>query len=243
MGRYSVPLAAEFTWFASVRSGRRALDVRCGPGALTGELIRQIGTENVSAVDPSQQFVDHVRQMFPGLDAQVAGAEQLPFQAETFDAVLAQLVVHFLPDPVKGLVEMRRTTKPGGVVAACVWDFTRDETPLTVFWNAARRLDPTVETEINMPGSNEGDLGELFTEAGLQNVEETALEVDVVHTDFEDWWDPFTLGVGPAGAYVASLRSKARAELLEQCRKELPDGGFVLKSTAWAARGTCTPIN
>ena len=123
------------------------------------------------------------------------------------------------------------------MVTACVWDFTRDETPLTVFWHAARQLDLTIETEVEMPGANGDDLSDFFETAGLINIEEDALDIEVTHPDFEDWWDPFTLGVGPAGAFVASLNSEAREELRDACRKALPGGPFVLRFTAWAVRG------
>ena len=237
MGRYSLPLAREFARFASIQRGQSALDVGCGTGVLTAELVRLLGADKVSAVDPSPQFVDHVRNRIRGIDVHVATAEDLPFASESFDVVLAQLVVHFMSDPVQGLAEMRRTSRSGGVVAACVWDFTRGETPLTVFWSAARQLHPTIETEVAMPGAREGDLGGLFEQAGLRDIEETALELEVSHPDFDDWWEPFTLGVGPAGAYVASLTADARAELRETCRQLLPNGPFVLRSRAWVARG------
>jgi len=237
MGRYSVPLAREFSRFAYIESEQTVLDVGCGTGALTGELVRLVGGSRVSAVDPSPQFVEHVRGRLPGVDVRVANAEELPYPADWFDAVLAQLVVHFMSDPVKGLFEMKRTARRGGVVTACVWNFTRDETPLTVFWHAARQLDLAIETEVEMPGAEEGDLGDLFEDAGLTDIREKALDIEVTHPDFEDWWDPFTFGVGPAGAYVASLTSEAREELREVCRKVLSDGPIVLRFTAWAVRG------
>jgi len=237
MGRYSRPLAGEFATFAAVRAGDQVLDVGCGPGALTGELVDRLGSPAVTAVDPSRPFVDAVRDRFPGVDVRTAGAEDLPFGNDVFDATLAQLVVHFMSDPVAGLSEMKRVTHTGGVVAACVWDYTRDETPLTVFWKSARVVDPSIETESRLPGSRPGELGKLFTAAGIGQVEEVALSVEVEHSDFEDWWDPFTLGVGPAGALVAGLDPESRARLRELCRRNLPSGPFVLEARALTVRG------
>jgi ubiquinone/menaquinone biosynthesis C-methylase UbiE len=120
MGRYSEPLAAQFASLAGLRSGQRVLDVGCGPGALTAELVTRVGPELVSAVEPSAPFVDAVRARLPGVDVRQAAAEQLPLPDDAFDVTLAQLVVHFMTDPVRGLGEMRRVTREGGTVAACV---------------------------------------------------------------------------------------------------------------------------
>lgn len=237
MGRYSVPLAREFVQFAAVKPGQSALDVGCGPGALTGQLVELLGDAAVAAVDPSPRFVDTTRARYPGIDAREATAEDLPFDNRTFDVVMAQLVVHFMSDPIAGLAEMKRVARRGGVVAACVWDFARGRTPLTVFWDAARHLDPSVETEVHMPGAREGDLGELFASAGITQIEEGFIEIEVTHPNFEDWWNPFTLSVGPAGAYVDSLSLEGKAKLREMCRSQLPEESFVLTSRAWAARG------
>ena len=213
------------------------LDVGCGPGALTAELVARLGPAAVSAVDPSEPFVAAARERHPGVSVQQAAAEQLPFEDRTFDAALAQLVVHFMTDPVAGLREMARVTREGGVVAACVWDHAGGQGPLSVFWAAARERDPDVEDESKLAGSREGHLGELFRAAGLRDVEETALPVSVAHPSFEDWWEPYTLGVGPAGGYAAGLDAGDRPQLRERCRDLLPAAPFVLTSRAWAARG------
>ena len=237
MGRYSKLLAPRLADMAGLTAGQRVLDVGCGPGALTGELVTRLGSDAVSAVDPSQPFVEAVRERFPGVDVQRASAESLPFPDEAFDAVLAQLVVHFMTDPVMGLGEMRRVTRKEGVVAACVWDHAGDRGPLSPFWKAARRLDPEVEDESRLPGVRAGHLGELLLAAGLRQVEETSLTVAVEHPTFDDWWEPFTLGVGPAGSYVTSLGSRRQADLRELARDSLPRAPFVLSALAWAARG------
>jgi SAM-dependent methyltransferase len=237
MGRYSIRLAPKFADFADVAAGQQVLDVGCGPGALTGELVRRVGAEAVSAVDPSESFVAAVGERYRGIDVRRVAAEELPFEDGAFDAALAQLVVHFMSDPVRGLGEMARVTRPGGIVAACVWDHAGRGGPLSAFWQAARELDPDADDESDLAGTREGQLGELLAEAGLRNVESTALSVSVEHPSFEDWWEPFTLGVGPAGAYVLGLDPARRAGLRERCRVAMPAAQFTVAARAWAARG------
>lgn len=237
MGRYSTSLSPQLADFAEVRAGQRALDVGCGPGALTSELVARLGAEAVVALDPSRPFVDAARQRFPGVDVRQASAEALPFGDASFDVALAQLVVHFMTDPVTGVTEMARVTRDGGSVAACVWDHAGRQGPLSLFWEAARELDPQVTDESHLAGVGAGQLGELFAAAGLTDIEETALSAEVQHAGFEAWWQPFTLGVGPAGAYVAGLDADRRAELRERCRALLPDAPFAQRARAWAARG------
>ncbi len=237
MGRYSRRLAVPFADLVGVRSGDRVLDVGCGPGALASELVARLGPAAVVAVDPSQTFVDAARARLPGTSVLQAAAEQLPYASGAFDAAVAQLVVHFMSDPVVGLAEMARVTRRGGVVAATVWDYAGGHAPLSLFWDAARRLDPGVHDESRLPGTREGHLTELFTLAGLHEIVETTLAVDVEHPSFEEWWEPFTGGVGPAGSYVVSLDAEQQAMLRETCRSLLPAGSFTSTARAWAARG------
>jgi SAM-dependent methyltransferase len=237
MGRYSLPLASRLADFASISAGQQVLDVGCGPGALVAELIRRLQTNFVSAVDPSESFVSAARQRHPGVMVLRASAEELPFPDETFDAALAQLVVHFMADPVAGIGEMARVTRPDGVVAACVWDHAGGQGPLSLFWEAARELDRDVVGESQLVGVRAGDLAQLFDTAGLGEVEEADLSVSVEHASFEDWWEPFTFGVGPAGAYTAALDARRQSQLRALCRKMLPSAPFVLPARAWAARG------
>jgi SAM-dependent methyltransferase len=237
MGRYSVPLAAPFADFAGIVSGWRVVDVGSGPGALTTELVRRLGAANVTAADPSEPLLEAARERHPGVNVRRAPAEELPFEDAEFDAALAQLVVHLMSDPNAGVREMGRVTRPGGVVAACVWDHAGDQGPLYTFWEAARELDPDVDDESHLPGTGEGQLGQLFAEAGLRDVEDSALTVAVEHSSFDAWWEPFTLGVGPAGSHAASLDAERQAELRERCRALLPAAPFVQKGVAWATRG------
>ncbi len=237
MGRYSAGLGPALADLAGVVRGQRVLDVGCGPGALTAELVRRLGADLVSAVDPSETFVAAAQNRYRGVDVQLASAESLPFADRTFDAALAQLVVHFMSDPAQGLGEMRRVTRPGGIVAACVWDHAGGRGPLSGFWEAARELDPDVHDESQLVGAREGALAELFHTAGLLEVHEVALSVRVEHPTFEDWWEPFTLGVGPAGKYTAGLDARRQRELRERCRAALPAAPFSVRAEAWAARG------
>jgi SAM-dependent methyltransferase len=237
MGRYSVPLAPQLLDLAEVSAGQRVIDVGCGPGALTTELVHRLGPGKVAAVDPSEPFVAAAKERHPGVDVRPATAEELPFGDSEFDAALAQLVVHFMSDPVAGLREMGRVTREGGTVAASVWDHGGGCGPLSLFWEAAREGDPDVMDESKLAGARAGHLTELFEAAGLRDVEETAHSVDVEHPTFDEWWAPFTLGVGPAGAHVAALNAEQQEQLRERCRDRLPEAPFVVTARAWVARG------
>ena len=237
MGRYSVQLAPQLAEFAGIAAGQRVLDVGCGPGALTGELVQRVGGDAVTAVDPSTAFVAAARDRHPTVAVLKASAEALPFDNGAFDAALGQLVVHFMTDPVGGLREMARVTRPGGVVAVCVWDHAGERSPLAAFWHAARELDPEAQDESKLAGAREGHLAELLAEAGLASVQETTTEAKADFSSFEDWWEPFTLGVGPAGAYATALDDAARTRLRDRCRELLGPPPFTVNTAAWTARG------
>jgi len=238
MGGWSQPLSAVFADFAAVTAGQRVIDVGCGPGNLVAELVSRVGADAVAAVDPSEPFVEAARARYPGTEIRQASAESLPYPDGAFDAALAQLVVHFMTDPAAGLREMARVTRPGGVVAACVWDFGNGRAPLSLFWRAALELDPAATDESRLAGARAGHLVELLSVAGLGDVEEAELSVRREFASFDVWWEPYTRGVGPAGGYVAGLGPERQAELRDRCRALLPDGPFELDAVAWAARGT-----
>jgi SAM-dependent methyltransferase len=235
MGRFAIPLTDEFIALVDPQPGQRALDVGCGPGALTARLIDLLGADSVAAVEPSPSFVAAAQERFPDTDVRQSTAEELPFENDTFDLALAQLVVHFMTDAVAGLREMARVTKPGGLVAASVWDYGTNRSPLSPFWRAAIALDPTVVGESRLAGAREGELPKLFTAAGLSDVRGGELTIQVPFASVDEYWEPFELGVGPAGAYVGSLDTVERDELKRACAAELPDAPFVLESTAWVA--------
>lgn len=240
MGRFSTPLAEEFAavGLEGVDPGSRVLDVGCGPGMLTAELVRRRGAAAVSAVDPEPSFVAATVEACPGVDARIAAAEDLPFAADAFGGALAQLVVHFMADPVGGVAEMARVTAPGGRVSACVWDHAGDGGPLSAFWRTAGRLDPGVRGEAGLSGAAEGELVRIFERAGLAAVAQRTVECTVAFTGFADWWDPFLLGVGPAGRYVSTLDAREVRRLEAALREDLGDGPFSVTARAWAAIGT-----
>jgi SAM-dependent methyltransferase len=241
MGRYSAQLSPQLADLAGVGTGQRVLDVGAGSGMLTAELVARLGPEAVSAVDPSESFVSAVRERHPGVDVHLCGAEEMPFADATFDAALAQLVISFMTDPVAGLREMARVTRPGGVIAACMWDLAGGRAPISPFWRAALELDPDAQAERRSVGGREGEIAELFDGIGLAEVSQTTLPSTIEHPTLDDWWQPFGLGVGPAGAYVDSLDAAHRDALRNRCRDLLGDGPFTLHTWVWAARGVVTP--
>jgi SAM-dependent methyltransferase len=233
MGRFSEPLADRMLDVLDPRQGQRAVDVGCGPGAMTSRLAAALGPGAVAAVDPSASFVSAVRSRLPDVEVARASAERLPFEDDRFDVAVAQLVVHFMTDPVAGLTEMGRVTRRGGTVAACVWDNAGGGGPLSVFWAAVARIDPTASGERESAGSQEGHLAELASAAGLHDVESRTLSVQVPFATFEEWWAPYTLGVGPAGAYVRGCDDERREAVRAACEAALPPAPFELTASAW----------
>jgi SAM-dependent methyltransferase len=238
MGRYSEPLGVLFADAAGVRAPQRALDVGCGPGALTAELVARLGAANVAAIDPSGPFVDAARSRFPEVDVRQGSAEQLGFEDGSFDVTLAELVVHFMADPVLGLREMGRVTRPGGTVAACVWDFGGEAGPLSLFWKAVADLTPEVENESGYAGARQGQLVELCGRAGLSDPVETSLSVTVPYASIEEWWEPYTFGIGPAGDHVQRLDDDGRERLRARCVELLPEPPFAITASAWSVTAT-----
>ena len=236
MGQYAEPLAAQFVQLADLRAGQRALDVGCGPGALTAQLVERLGTGHVAAIDPSASFVAATKARFPDLDVRSGTAENLPYDDDSFDAALAQLVVHFMTDPVVGLREMARVTRPGGIVAACVWDHGGASGPLSTFWAAVNDIDPGAHDESDLAGAREGHLVELFESAGMQDIVPSKLTVRREFATFDEWWEPYTLGVGPAGAHLATLDEAGREALRTRCAQRLPVAPFEISASAWAVR-------
>jgi len=237
MGRYSEPLADELIRLLPLSSGQSALDVGCGPGALTARLLDRLGAPNVCALDPSASFVAAARERFPGLDVRQGRAEELPWPDGSFDAAAASLVVHFMRDPVAGLREMGRVTRAGGTVAATVWDHAGDRGPISPFWRAVRDLDPAAPDESRLAGARAGHLAQLFVAAGLDLRWDTVITVAVRYSSVDEWWEPYTLGVGPAGAYLAGLPVADREVLRRRCVELLPEAPFDIDATAWCVIG------
>jgi SAM-dependent methyltransferase len=238
MGRYTPALAFGLADAAGVRNGLRVVDVGCGPGGLTRELVARAGAANVAAVDPAPQFVEACRERNPGADVQVGTAEQLPWADGRFDAALSCLVMGFMRDPDLGVREMARVTCAGGTVAACMWDVAEGMTMLRTFWTAVGRIDSSSRGERGLAGTAKGDIAARFERAGLDDVVDGVLTSHADYQDFDDFWEPFTLEVGPAGQYLASLPAEGRARVRDACREALPDGPFTLDARAWFAMGT-----
>jgi SAM-dependent methyltransferase len=244
VGRYSGPLAAALTEFAGLEPGMRAVDVGCGPGGLTKVLADRLGPGNVAAADPSPPFAEACRARVPGAEVVVAPAEELPFADDAFDAALSQLVVNFMRDAPAGVGQMARVTRSGGVVAACVWDYAEGMTFLRTFWDAAREVasdqGAVADEGAIMRWCREGELAGLWRDVGLRDVRSGELVVRAAYSDFEDLWAPLTMGVGPAGAFCASLGPEPQAALHDALHRRLgaPQGAFELTARAWAAAGT-----
>lgn len=237
MGRYSEPLADRLADLLEPVPGSRALDVGCGPGALTARLVERLGPDQVCAIDPSAPFVAAARDRFPGLDVRSGRAEELPWPDASFDLAAASLVVHFMRDPVAGLGEMGRVVRAGGTVAATVWDHAGGRGPISTFWRAVHDLDPAGPDESGLAGARAGHLAQLFATAGLTVVQDTEVTVTVRYESAEQWWEPYTLGVGPAGAYLVGLPDQQREALRRRCVELLPPAPFAIEATAWCVLG------
>ena len=243
VGRYGAQLGAALIDFAGVEPGMRALDVGCGPGALTGELAALLGAHRVHAADPSEPFVQACAARHAGVGVVLAAAEALPFGDGAFDAVLSQLVVNFMRDPEAGVRELARVARPGGIVASCVWDYAGEMTLLRAFWDAAREVEPqraaALDEGVVMPWCADGELAQLWRDAGLRDVRSGALVVRAAYAGFEDLWTPLPAGVAPSGAFCASLDDERRTALRDAYRRRLGvgDDPFELTARAWAVAG------
>ena len=236
MGRYSRPLAGQLADWLEVADGQRALDVGCGPGALTHELVARLGAEHVAAIDPSEPFVEACRTRHPGVDVRSGGAEALPYDDDAFDVSAACLVVHFMQDPVGGLAEMARVTRPGGWVGATVWDLAGNRAPMWPVWEAMTEVQPDHRGEGHLQGGSRGDLARILAAAGLGDVEERELSVTVTHPSFDEWWEPYLHGVGPIGEALAALGVDGRERLAAAGRERLGAGPFDVTAVAYGAR-------
>ena len=245
MGRWSRRLAPEYIAFAGVKNGDRVLDVGTGTGSLAFALEAALTSSEIVGVDPSEGFISYAQKNARSgrTHFETGDAQALRFQDNSFDHSMALLVMNFIPDHNKAIGEMRRVTRPQGVVSACVWDYDAGMQMLRFFWDEAVALDPAIEPkdERHMKLSREGQLGELWKRAGLVNVQEKPVSIDQPYESFDDYWGPFLKGAGPGGAYVVSLSDERRRELETRLRKRLlgdrENGAFVLKARAWCVRG------
>ena len=246
MGRWSRLLAPQFVAFSEIGNGEAVLDVGSGTGALSMALRAAATHGNVIGVDPSVDYVNHASRWSrdPFLRFMVGDAQQLPFADAEFDKTVSALVLNFVPEPARALSEMIRVTKHGGVVTSAVWDYGEGMQMLRVFWDEATALDASVEPrdEAHMPLCSAGQLAALWQGAGLTNVQEVALTVALHFTSFDDYWGPFLLGQGPAGAYARTLSEAQRRALAARLRHRLigdgPDRAIEIRARAWAVKGT-----
>ena len=246
MGRWSRELAPLLVTFVGVRDGNAVLDVGSGTGALTAAVAAVAPSSRIIGIDPAAPYVAFARARHPTdlVRFEVGDARQLQFANGSFDRTLSLLVLNFIPDPAKALDEMIRVTRPGGTVAAAVWDYGRGMEMLRVFWDEAIALSPAMDArdERHMPLSRKGELAALWRAHALQDVVEKTLTIQTRFVSFDDYWSPFLEKQGPAGEYVASLPAGERDQLRLRLRRRLlgdgPDRPIVLAARAWAVRGS-----
>jgi SAM-dependent methyltransferase len=237
MGRWSRRLAPLFVTFTGVTDGDRVLDVGSGTGALSAAAAA-IGSVQVTGIEPAEAFVRYAQEHVDGR-FHVGDAMALPFSDDAFDRTLSMLVLNFVPDPAAAVQQMVRVTRPGGVVAAAVWDYGDGMQMLRTFWDAAVALDPDAarRDERHMPLCTRGALAELWHAHGLHDVDEQPLTIDMAFASFDDYWQPFQCGQGPAGMYVTSLTQSARHALESRLRA---DADLTMRARAWGVRGLVT---
>lgn len=255
MGRWSKLVAQEFLgwlavsdaqqWLGQRWLGQRWLDVGCGTGALSRSILHAKEPQEILAIDSSPEFIAFAQQTNedPRLRFQIASADSLPAESNTFDAVVSGLVLNFVPRPKAVLAEMMRVTKPGGVVAVYIWDYAEGMQMLRYFWDAAIELDANameLDEGLRFPLCHETELKQLFLDSGLQDVTVRSIEVATIFPDFEDYWQPFLGGIGPAPGYALNLTATQQTALQQRLQSSLPqseDGTISLLARAWAAQG------
>jgi SAM-dependent methyltransferase len=243
MGRWSRQLAPLFVQFAGVQESDEVLDVGCGTGSLSATLARMTRASKIVGIDPSKGFIEYARKQCadPRVTFEFGDAQALPYQDKSFDRCMALLIVNFIPDAPKAANEMRRVTKPGGIIATTMWAGRANELNHCL-WNAAVSIDPTVTPPSEKRGYGSAEaLSALLTGAGLTDIEVAELTMPCEHSSFEELWRRYLTGEGPAGAYVLSLHDDHREALKHRLRQDVlrggSDGPFTLQAKAWAVRG------
>jgi ubiquinone/menaquinone biosynthesis C-methylase UbiE len=244
MGRWSRLLAPMLIRFAGLWDGDRVLDVGCGPGSLTFALLEAANIASVTGIDLTESFVaaGRARATDPRISFDVGDALALPYGDATFDRAYSMLVLHFIADSARAVSEMRRVVRPGGTIAAAVWDNYGGQQFTRMLWDVATVLDPQVVPPYFRPLNSDGEMAALWRESGLYNVEQSSLTIRMTFRDFDDYWAPFATGEGPHGQYVARLTQTARETLKGQLRRAYvgnrPDGLRSMTASAWVCRGT-----
>jgi SAM-dependent methyltransferase len=245
VGRWSRRVAKELLNWLAVPAGKDWLDVGCGTGALIQTIIETENPNSVIGIDPSPGFIEYAKARIasPRARFEVGDAQSLPIDTASLDVAVAGLVLNFVPQPPRAVAEMARVVRPGGIVAAYVWDYAGKMELMRYFWDAAVALDPGVielDEGRRFPICQPKPLAEMFAQAGLSEVEVRPIDVATDFRDFDDYWSPFLGGQGPAPGYALSLSDERRAALRETIRSKLPstkDGSLHLIARAWAARG------
>ena len=243
VGRWSSLVAPEFLSWLGVEPGAAWLDVGSGTGALSSAVLEYASPASVTGVDSSEGFVEHARSAVPGAEFVVGDAQALPFDDDSFDIVVSGLVLNFVPDQPQAVAEMTRVARPGGTIAVYVWDYSGRMALMRRFWDTAGELDPSAreldEGQRFSAFDRPEALERLLGAAGQVAVESRAIDIPTVFRDFDDYWEPFLGGQGPAPAYVMSLDEDARLRLRDRLRSQLPvapDGTISLAARAWVVR-------
>lgn len=245
VGRWSRLVAEDFLLWLEMPEQLDWLDVGCGTGALAEVILRQAQPQSVIGMDPSAGFVEHARAHVsdPRATFEVADAQSLTVDSARFDAAVAGLVLNFVPKPLLAVQEMARAVRPGGMVAAYVWDYAGKMELMRYFWDAAVALDRDafeLDEGRRFPICQPIPLAALFNDAGLRDVQARAIDVPTTFRDFDDYWTPFLGGQAPAPGYAMSLTEERRGALRDRIRVALPiasDGSIPLIARAWAVRG------
>jgi SAM-dependent methyltransferase len=244
VGRWSRLVAAEFLNWLGVPAGRAWLDVGCGTGALTQTILDCAAPASVKGVDPSAGFIEHARSHVAGrAEFEVSDAQALPVDDGRVDCAVAGLVLNFVAQPKRAVEEMRRVVRPGGTVAAYVWDYAGRMELMRHFWDSAIALDPdalSLDEGRRFPICRPEPLTALFREVALEDVAVRPIDVPTDFRDFDDYWSPFLGGQAPAPGYAMSLDEAHRAALRDRIYSGLPiqpDGTIHLIARAWAVRG------
>lgn len=246
VGRWSRLVAVEFLGWIAVPPNRSRLDIGTGTGAVSETILHRCAPESLLGVDSSQGYVAYANSRITDkrADFRTGDATGLSFSDGGFDAAVSGLVINFLPDMERAVAEFRRVVKTGGTVAAYVWDYAGEIQFMRYFWDAAVALDPAaleLDEGRRFPVCRPGPLADLFSGAGLSEVETRAIDAPTVFRDFDDYWTPFLGGQGPAPGYCMSLSAERREALRQKVKADLPleqDGSISLIARAWAVKGT-----
>jgi len=245
MGRWSRLVAHQFLQWLSPAAGLKWIDVGCGTGALSEAVLHDASPAELIAIDQSDGFIRDVQERLGGsIRGKVGNALDLPLEDSTADCAVSGLVLNFIPDPIAALAEMRRATVDDGTVAVYVWDYAGKMEFLNCFWDAAIALDPKAASRHEarrFPNANPQALKAQFDAAGLVDVVSAPVEIATHFSDFNDYWEPFNGGQGPAPTYLQSLDETDRKSLRDALVEQLPfhaDGSLLLTARAWAVKGT-----